>query len=1210
MESYTLPKELQEDLGVPKHLPKCFRDEDDLSGTKLQEAIYKELKKSKYMIVVCSKNTPKSFYVNEEVKMFCEVRGKEFIIPFIIDGEPDATEKEDSCYPQALIDAYSGEDSPLGYDIRQLGKWKVISKIVATLLGLSADFLLKRDQRRRKKLIIRNSIAAAIGSAAAIYVLSFIIYCLPSKAYYVDYVMQWGVPVGIGELTNKEVALKSSHYCIITTKKAEGFFFWNGSVTYDIRYENSVGTLIEESSKVDQASWITCTFSNDGQYTMLLRDEHEREYATLKYSKDMLAMDITDPEVDSQAIVLAADMTSSAFETGDDFMSYGNISRKYYTYDENGYVIRVEYMSDNRNTPIADINGIYGEEYVLDEKGRIIETYYLNEEGERFSAGTGVYCTMTVYNDDNRVVTEYAYTESGEMTYPINKTVITVREYDENLNSIMVSYTDLDGNAKNCEDAYAAVGGTYENGFLVLEEYYSTDGSPACYSYDRSSVAWTYDEDGRAIREIYYEADGITISTEFYSMKSVEYDEKGYVTKLSVLDESGELYQDSSFFASIEYEYDEDGNVVRRIYRDAEGNLYSTYAIYEFTYESNVLKVVTYDSEGEFSLAAEYIMDSATGNLIEVRCCDQEWNLAPGYIDDYSIHTYEYDESGHVSRISYYDENEELLDAYNYGFESTLFESGLDGFCTYASIEITYDSVGNVVEQRCYTADGELRTDAFAICKMTYDDYHNMLSQEYYDENEEPAYYDSYPYDYTKVCYEYDANGYVTKEEYYESVEDSPICINVYTYDQWGNCTTEKNYDENGELEVSYKGYAYIEYVYNASGEIVEETYYDENNQIIFIEDNYYGSYAKVVKDYENSSCSYPSKISYYDADGNAIMIEPSGMTGYSSVEYDNISSYNTYTEVRYYDEEGALLLVSEGENSYDWDEDGNMVRILDVYSQYARITYTYDEEQQLLEEQYFDTEGNLINQGDGYARIQYEYSESSSDYTMRYYDEDGELILYQGLYASVEREYDLEFTWQVSEESYYDLEGDLCCNEDGYAVVSYKYAAYGSSYYGNCIETAYYDENEELVDVTTNYGTYAKLVKEYVEDSYQCILEAYYDANGELCLQEDGYAIVRYEYNEDGRCTKTSYYGEDDEPILMEDYNKTYFSIEKEYLEGSYYVRYETYYGVDGNLAEIPYSSWYSDITYSSRETLYYNNSSYGYKYYDSNGEEVIIGN
>ncbi len=472
---------------------------------------------------------------------------------------------------------------------------------------------------------------------------------------------------------------------------------------------------------------------------------------------------------------------------------------------------------------------------------------------------------------------------------------------------------------------------------------------------------------------------------------------------------------------------------------------------------------------------------------------------------------------------------------------------------------------------------------------MTYDDYHNMLTQEYYDENGNEAYFDDNSYEYTKVCYEYDTNGNIIKVEYCLQGGDSEVYTKAYTYDQWGNCTSEKKYDTNGELEVSYKGYAYIGYVYNVNGKCVEETYYDENDQLVLVEDSYYGNYAKVVKEYDDSSCSYPSKISYYDAEGNPIMVEPYTVSGYSSVEYVNRSASSTYNEVSYYDVDGELVLVTDGESSY------------------ARIEYTYNDEMRLVEEQYFDIDGQLINQVDGYAKIQYEYSESAYDYTKSYYDEDGNLTLYKGSYAMIKVEYDLEHAWNKSKESYYDLNGDMCSNEIGYAVVTYKYDEYG-----NCIETTYYNEKEEIVDVTiAYYGTYAKVVEEYEEDSYYCIMKAYYSADGELCIQEEGYALIRYEYDDNGYCIKTSYYGENEEPVMIIDYDKTYFSVEKEYMIGSSSnVIKTTYYDVDGNLAEVPYSYSYPEITYVSLETLYYNNSSCAYKYYDINGEEVTIDN
>jgi tetratricopeptide (TPR) repeat protein len=194
LESYRVEKDLvgrKTSTGtVPKALRPIFRDREDFAaGHSLTQQTLAALDASEFLIVLCSPNAAKSKYVNEEVRRFKAMGRPDRVIPVIVGGEPSDSDRD--CFPPALrfkigpTDNLSTEDEePIAADARPQGDGKEIAKqkIVAALLGLPLDELVRRGERARKRhLWIRNSIisillaltlASAAGFAWARYELS------------------------------------------------------------------------------------------------------------------------------------------------------------------------------------------------------------------------------------------------------------------------------------------------------------------------------------------------------------------------------------------------------------------------------------------------------------------------------------------------------------------------------------------------------------------------------------------------------------------------------------------------------------------------------------------------------------------------------------------------------------------------------------------------------------------------------------------------------------------------------------------------------------------------------------------------------------------------------------------------------------------------------------------------------------------------------
>ncbi len=167
MEGYPIPREfvgleLGDGYKLPKNLRPIFRDRDELSGSSnLGPAIEQALKKSRYLIVLCSPNSAKSEWVDKEIATFQGMgRGKK-VLALILDGEPNSGDVGSECFPPSL--RYPCE--PLAGDLRKEGdgKERGFLKVVSGIAELDFDVLYRRHERQaRRRRIIASVIAIAV----------------------------------------------------------------------------------------------------------------------------------------------------------------------------------------------------------------------------------------------------------------------------------------------------------------------------------------------------------------------------------------------------------------------------------------------------------------------------------------------------------------------------------------------------------------------------------------------------------------------------------------------------------------------------------------------------------------------------------------------------------------------------------------------------------------------------------------------------------------------------------------------------------------------------------------------------------------------------------------------------------------------------------------------------------------------------------------
>jgi len=175
LETYRVPKrivgESTRDDHRPKRLFPIFRDREELpASADLGAQVNEALTQSRYLIVVCSRNSAKSVWVNEEIKFFKKLGREDRVLALVVDGEPNASEHkpgltaEDECFPEALRYRVGSDGrilpvrtEPVAGDAREGkdGKANAKLKLVAGLLDVSFDTLKQREQERRRRSLLQ-----------------------------------------------------------------------------------------------------------------------------------------------------------------------------------------------------------------------------------------------------------------------------------------------------------------------------------------------------------------------------------------------------------------------------------------------------------------------------------------------------------------------------------------------------------------------------------------------------------------------------------------------------------------------------------------------------------------------------------------------------------------------------------------------------------------------------------------------------------------------------------------------------------------------------------------------------------------------------------------------------------------------------------------------------------------------------------------------
>ena len=112
---------------------------------------------------------------------------------------------------------------------------------------------------------------------------------------------------------------------------------------------------------------------------------------------------------------------------------------------------------------------------------------------------------------------------------------------------------------------------------MLTQTYLGGDGNPVIVKNTRyATVAYEYDEQGRKIRESYYNEEGQLFVPNWvgtFASKTWEFDEKNRVVLEQTWDAEGNLKNNGQDYATLRYWYSDDGAQEVLSYEDKSGNL-------------------------------------------------------------------------------------------------------------------------------------------------------------------------------------------------------------------------------------------------------------------------------------------------------------------------------------------------------------------------------------------------------------------------------------------------------------------------------------------------------------------------------------------------------------------------------------------------------------------------------------------------------------
>lgn len=735
--------------------------------------------------------------------------------------------------------------------------------------------------------------------------------------YYKDYAEYWGVPKGIGRLSSSDMKHREQTYRFECQR-------WK---VKRMALVNSAGKVIshtdtEHMNRRFSDVYYYYTANGDIDYKAIY-DTNGRLLFKMDYDESLKT--VTFRLKDGAEMTLDASTTKLYKGQKSLFEEKSNISRYLLKYDEDGLLTERRYAG-YQNVLVADADKIYGQHYLYDNKGRIVEEQFLGINGEITTNKIGLAIKVTAYDEHNNWISTTYLNAERKPSHDGNNCSVVKLDYDKYGNRARETYFTYDGepalrtdfgvfgfsyiydehgfrltqtclNQESqpllCKAGYAVLKCQYnENGFCTEQRYFDDQDNPVKYSYEGDVYGLVQikpNEHGEYLEVCYYDEFGNELETTYgFSKESRTYDEEGKIIQQKFYTTGNNQALWGGFYHEVDYAYDEHDNLAEISYKGKNGELTpdeSGVSSYKLVYSHSgvITKMSFYNNKGHLVLnnnrIAGYIIDyDEVGNQKSLQYfgADSKPCMSSG---GFSLAQYGYDkQTNQLISIKKYDSQKNLLSDYVafYDNKGNLIRDYIvDGKRELLANTVVdfyeYDANNRCIRNWSTNLENKrINRPNLAYCEVrdTYDERGNRIERSFWDNQGKPAVDELKTH---QRIQEYDQMNRVIYEKNLDAA-GKPSGTNPegrVTYDKFGNQAEVSNYDGYGKPCLTADGYYIVKNEYNDRNKLVRVSYLGLHKELVMSKSN---NFAQCTYSYDDKG-NRTEEI-YYNADEQCIRQE------------------------------------------------------------------------------------------------------------------------------------------------------------------------------------------------------------------------------------------------------------------------------------------------------------------------------------------------
>jgi YD repeat-containing protein len=771
----------------------------------------------------------------------------------------------------------------------------------------------------------RTQLSASLAAVALVALAATGVYTWDRQrikvAYYANKVARYGVPEGIGPVSERAQRHRSATY---------RFTRRGGHVT-KVERINGSRELVDDSSNMAVQ---LLRYDEKGR----LREEVHQDHLGKLRERNLLSTDLlTVQHVDEQGRPRPRKETDDWGRAVKDT----DVTRVVRQFDERGFVRELRFHN-LYGSPRADERKAFGYRVQADERGQIVYWQALGPKGDPTATAEGLAALRRQFDQLGNVTGEQYLGTDGQPVVLTRYKIAGYRAtFDRRGNEVKRAFQDAQGRPTVSSEGIAGWSSQYDKrGNSVRRDFFGLSGEPALLSGGFASLVFKVDARGLEVERLHLDRAGKPVAPrDGTAIWRASYDDQGRLVRSAHLDKDGRPVTHPNGYHRFDVRLDARGNRVEEAYFDVDGK--------------------------PFTLAAGW-------SVWRGRYNDQDKELESSYFDARGQPAM----GGGYHRLltDYSDRGQPVLRRYlGKDGKPILYDSG------YAAVRTEYDDHGD--ESGIYYLGIEGRPVVtqwgYAAVRTRHDPQGNAVEVRYVDPDGQPVV--NRDMGYATVEREYDAGGRLMVESYrgpggQPMLGQDGAARLTFLRDERGRVIEKRHFDTRGQLDAGERGYAVVRTGYDPAGHEIERRTLDARQKPVAGR----GRYATVRRRFD--SRGHELERSFFDADDRPVASLADG----AAVVRTRYDDDGRALETSYHDAAGKPVLGRPGHARLvrTYDRRGHLLTAAHLgidgkptlsSDHVASRRYTYDEEGQVTEEQVLGPEGqpwSSLEQGNGSRRV------------------------------------------------------------------------------------------------------------------------------------------------------------------------------------------------------------------------------------------------